>query len=69
MKRLFLNQIQAAQELGINEQMVSYLLAHKQIIGARKVCGRWKIPSPDEFQSTMTIAGPSLAKWTERPEA
>lgn len=45
-KRTYINQIQAAQELGCARENVVRLLKARLIIGARKIGGRWQIPTP-----------------------
>ncbi|MDZ4263819.1 MAG: DNA methyltransferase [Pseudomonadota bacterium] len=46
MKRTYINQAQAALELGIDRSTVAHLLSQRLIVGARKVGGRWLIPTP-----------------------
>lgn len=46
MKRVYINQVQAAEELGIPQPNVVRLLAARLIVGARKAGGRWQIPTP-----------------------
>ncbi len=46
MKRVHINLIQAANELEIDRAAVARLLHARLIVGARKVGGRWQIPTP-----------------------
>lgn len=46
MKRAYINIVQAAEELGITHPAVVQLLKARLIVGARKVGGRWRIPTP-----------------------
>ena len=66
MKRTYINQVQAAQELGVAQPMVAQLLKARLIIGARKVGGRWQIPTPVKRRAAND--GPKSKQAQQREE-